>query len=188
MNHTLLYKDGRCKMILSKCHHYATCLAQRRTKVCKLLFICNYYMSIVGRPPSQKADAKYTILPLTDNARQGLQTLATTTPDPYEYCMNHLSTTPYLPMKGTVFAMKYIDAFEYRLPNYNRIYYVIIAHLRLVVIYHAGEHPDKPSPLTSHQLLLLRELINKTETLRAEETHDDHQTSEPAHGKRKRRT
>jgi len=80
--------------------------------------------------------------------------------DAIAFMMEHLRTTPYLPMKKLVFKMKHIDVFEYRLPNYNRAYYIIHKQLRLVFVYYIGEHPKDNIPeITKRQLSLMQDKI-----------------------------
>ena len=131
-------------------------------------------------------ESKWTVYPLAERVRRELHALATEMRDSFSTMMNHLFTTPYLPIKNIAFKMKYIKAFEYRLPDFNRVYYVIIRELHLVVIYFSGTHPDEPSAPTNHELRLMQEIIDEVTKLRQEENQSNDRTTKPIHHKHKR--
>jgi hypothetical protein len=63
-------------------------------------------------------------------------------------CYEHLHMHPMQRIPGSAFPLRHpkyqkAGAWEYELPNGNRIFYVPRLEERTVIVYYAGEHPPK---------------------------------------------
>ena len=153
------------------------------------MLICNYCVNIVGNNSEEKEKLKWVVHPMTDKVKRELDALEFAMPDLYQDMMNYLSASPFLPMKKIAFKMKHIDAFEYRLPKFNRVYYIINGNVKLVVIYYAGEHPKSKSPpsVTCDQTPRVEQITREVEQRRREEREDYHHIHDLTGYKHKRR-
>jgi hypothetical protein len=53
----------------------------------------------------KKNESNWIVRPITDKIQEGLDALASTMSDSHQDMMNHLSTTPFQPMKSIAFKM-----------------------------------------------------------------------------------
>jgi hypothetical protein len=67
-------------------------------------------VKIVDNNIKKEDELKWIVCSITDKIQGELDMLASAMPDLYQDMMNHLSTTPFMPMKSIVFMMKHIDA------------------------------------------------------------------------------